>query len=146
MPDRRGDAADRGPADRRGRAPAWVHARRAAGILFGVSDIAVKAISGIGGSDGPLALLNPWTAVALAASIAAFYASAKGLQDGDPVPVIAITGTAANVAGIVGGITVFGDSLPGNPVALIAQCTAFALVLVAAWLMPAPVHAAPSAT
>ena len=38
--------------------------------------------------------------ICVVASVAAFYASAKGLQDGDPVPVIAITGTAANIAGI----------------------------------------------
>ena len=78
----------------------------------------------------------------IAASIAAFYASAKGLQDGDAVPVIAVTGTAANVAGIVGGIIVFGDPLGGNPLTLVVECLAFVLVLVAAWLMPAPVRAA----
>ena len=61
--------------------------------------------------------------------MAAFYASAKGLQDGDAVPVIAVTGTAANVAGIVGGIIVFGDPLPGSPVSLVIQCLAFALVV-----------------
>ena len=72
----------------------------------------------------------------------AFYASAKGLQDGDAVPVIAVTGTAANVAGIVGGIIVFGDPLAGNPLLLGAQCLAFVLVIAAAWLMPAPVRAA----
>jgi len=112
----------------------------AAGILFGVSDVAIKGVSVIVAADGPRGLLNPWTAVALAASIAAFYASAKGLQDGDAVPVIAITGTAGNVAGIVGGIAVFGDPLPRSPVVLTVQCIAFALVLVAAWLMPAPIH------
>jgi hypothetical protein len=74
-------------------------------------------------------LLTPSTAVAAAASVVAFFASAKGLQDGDPVPVIAITGTAANIVGIVGGITVFGDPLPANPVALTVQFTAFALVV-----------------
>ena len=114
----------------------------AAGILFGASDVAIKAISMILGSAGPLGLLNPWTAVTLVASIAAFYASAKALQDGEPVPVIAITGTAANVAGILGGIIVFGEPLPANPVVLIVQCIAFTLVLVAAWLIPGPVHAA----
>ena len=56
--------------------------------------------------------------MAIVASVAAFYASAKGLQDGEAVPVIAITGTAANVAGIVGGIVVFGDPLSGHPVTL----------------------------
>jgi len=58
------------------------------------------------------------------------------------VPVIAVTGTAANVAGIIGGFIVFGDPLPGSPTALILQCFAFLLVLGAASLMPAPVRAA----
>ncbi len=114
----------------------------AAGILFGVSDIAIKAISGMIGSAGVFALLSPWMLVTLAASVVAFYASAKGLQDGDAVPVIAVTGTAANVAGIIGGIIVFGDPLSGNPLALIVQLFAFVFVLAAAWLMPAPVRAA----
>jgi hypothetical protein len=117
----------------------------AAGILFGVSDIAIKAISGLIGASGPAGLLTPWLLVCVAASVAAFYASAKGLQDGDAVPVIAITGTAANVAGIVGGIIVFGDPLAGNPLSLVVQCLAFVLVLGAAWLMPAPVRVAHAA-
>ncbi len=117
----------------------------ASGILFGVSDVAIKAISGMVGSSGVMGLLSPWLLLCIAASVAAFYSSAKGLQEGDAVPVIAVTGTAANVAGIVGGFIVFGDPLPGSPVALIAQCFAFLLVLGAAWLMPAPVRAASSA-
>jgi drug/metabolite transporter (DMT)-like permease len=116
----------------------------AAGILFGVSDVAIKALSGLIAAHGVLGLFSPALFVCLAASVAAFYASAKGLQDGDPVPVIAITGTAANVAGVIGGIIVFGDPLSANPVALSVECLAFALVIVAAWLMPAPVHAAPA--
>jgi hypothetical protein len=114
----------------------------AAGILFGVSDVSIKALSGLIGANGALGLLSPWTLVTVAASIAAFYASAKGLQDGEAVPVIALTGAAANVSGIVGGIIVFGDPLSGNPLGLVVQCLAFVLVIVAAWLMPAPVRAA----
>jgi hypothetical protein len=114
----------------------------AAGILFGVSDIAIKAISGLVGSVGAMALLSPWMLITIVASVAAFYASAKGLQDGDAVPVIAITGTAANVSGIIGGIIVFGDPLSGNPLSLIVQLFAFVFVLAAAWMMPAPVRAA----
>ena len=113
----------------------------AAGILFGVSDIAIKAISGEIGAHGPAGLLTPWLLVCIAASVAAFYASAKGLQDGEPVPVIAVTGTAANVAGIVGGFVVFGEPLGGSPVSLVIEFLAFALVLLAAYLMPAPVRA-----
>jgi drug/metabolite transporter (DMT)-like permease len=116
----------------------------AAGILFGVSDVAIKALSGLIATHGVMGLFSPALFVCLAASVAAFYASAKGLQDGDPVPVIAITGTTANIAGVIGGIIVFGDPLSANPVALSVECLAFGLVIVAAWLMPAPVHAAPA--
>jgi drug/metabolite transporter (DMT)-like permease len=114
----------------------------AAGILFGVSDIAIKAISGQVGAVGVMGLVSPWTLITVVASVVAFYASAKGLQDGEAVPVIAVTGTAANVSGIVGGIIVFGDPLSANPLALVVQCLAFVLVIAAAWLMPAPVRAA----
>jgi hypothetical protein len=113
----------------------------AAGILFGVSDIAIKAISGMVGAHGAVGMLNPWLFVAVAASVISFYASAKGLQDGDAVPVIAVTGTAANVSGIIGGIFVFGDPLSGQPLMFGAELFAFALVLFAAWLTPAPTRA-----
>ena len=114
----------------------------AAGILFGVSDISIKAITGLvhGGLLG--ALLTPWLLVAVAASVAAFYASAKGLQEGEAVPVIALTGVAANVTGIAGGIIVFGDPLPGSALGIVLQAVAFALVIVAAALTPAPMRVA----
>lgn len=115
----------------------------AAGILFGVSDVSIKALTGIVGAHGALALLfSPWFGVALAASVLAFYSSARGLQDGDAVPVIAVTGTAANIAGIAGGILVFGDPLPGSALGIVLQALAFVLVVVASALMPAPVRSA----
>jgi hypothetical protein len=114
----------------------------AAGLLFGVSDVSIKALSGLVSAHGLIGLASPWMLVTIIASVAAFYASAKGLQDGEAVPVIAITGTAANVSGIIGGIIVFGDPLSGNPMILGIECLAFLLVLVAAWLTPAPVRAA----
>ncbi len=117
----------------------------AAGILFGVSDIAVKAMTGVIGAHGVTGFFTPWTLFALSSSVAAFYASAKAFQDGEAVPVIAVTGTAANIAGIVGGILVFGDPLSNDPVMLGVECAAFLLVIIAAWLMPAPVRAARAA-
>jgi hypothetical protein len=71
----------------------------------------------------------------------AFYASARGLQDGEAVPVIAVTGAAANISGIAGGILVFGDPMPGSALGVILQSLAFVLVVAAAALMPAPVRA-----
>jgi len=115
----------------------------AAGILFGVSDTAIKALTGITGAHGILALaLSPWLAVAVVASVVAFYASARGLQDGEAVPVIAVTGTAANIAGIAGGIVVFGDPMAGGALGVTLQALAFVLVVVASALMPAPLRAA----
>jgi drug/metabolite transporter (DMT)-like permease len=115
----------------------------ASGVLFGVSDTAIKALTGITASHGLVGLvLSPWLAVAVLASIVAFYASARGLQDGEAVPVIAVTGTAANIAGIAGGIVVFGDPVAGSTAGVLLQALAFVLVVVAAALMPAPVRAA----
>ena len=112
----------------------------AAGTLFGVSDVAIKALTGVGG----LAefLLSPWLAVCLLASVVAFYASARGMQDGEAVPVIAATSTAANVSCILGGIVVFGDPMPSDTLGIIAQAVAFSLVCIAALLTPPPVRAA----
>src|SRR5271166_5281679 len=118
----------------------------AAGVLFGVSDTSIKALTGIVGAHGLLGVaLSPWLAVAVLASIVAFYASARALQDGEAVPVIAVTGTAANIAGIAGGIVVFGDPLAGSPSGVVLQALAFMLVVVAAALMPAPTRAAVAA-
>jgi drug/metabolite transporter (DMT)-like permease len=114
----------------------------ASGILFGVSDVAIKALTGIVGDAGVLGLVSPWMLVAAIASVAAFYASARGLQDGEAVPVIAITGTAANISGIAGGILVFGDPMPTDALGITLQAVAFTLVVVAALVTPPPMRAA----
>jgi hypothetical protein len=117
----------------------------AAGILFGVSDVSIKAMTGMIGAHGVIGLASPWLLVTVAASIVAFFASAKALQDGHAVPVIAVTSTAANVSGIVGGMVVFGDPFPSSTVGIAVQALAFTLVLVAAWFTPAPARAAAAA-
>jgi drug/metabolite transporter (DMT)-like permease len=108
----------------------------ASGILFGVSDVSIKALTGIVGAHGALGLLSPWFAVTLLASIVAFFASAKSLQDGEAVPVIAITSATANIAAIAGGVLVFGDPLPSGTIGLAVQVIGVLLVIVAAALMP----------
>jgi drug/metabolite transporter (DMT)-like permease len=113
----------------------------AAGILFGVSDVAIKALTGAVG-DGITGLLSPWLVTCIAASVIAFYASARGLQKGEAVPVITLTSAAANVTAISGGILVFGDPMPSDPVGIVVQSFAFVLVIVAAALTPAPLRAA----
>ena len=110
----------------------------AAGILFGVSDVAIKALTGAIGDSGVAGLLSPWLLTCVLASILAFYASARGLQKGEAVPVITLTSAAANVSAIAGGIIVFGDPMPTDPLGIVVQAVAFLLVIVAAALTPAP--------
>jgi drug/metabolite transporter (DMT)-like permease len=118
----------------------------ASGILFGVCNVAVKALTGLVGHEGVLGLVSPWLIVAAAGSATAFYASAKSLQDGEAVEVIAITGTAANIACIAGGIIVFGDPMPGTVLGIVLQAFAFVLVVTASALTPAPRSAQRPAT
>jgi hypothetical protein len=111
----------------------------AAGTLFGVSDVALKALVGTVPSD-LLSIVSPWTAAALIASIVAFYASARALQVAAAIPVIALTSVAANASAILGGIIVFGDPVGGDAVEVVVRSAAFALVIAAAALMPAPLQ------
>jgi hypothetical protein len=108
----------------------------AAGTLFGVSDVALKALTGVASSGAGALLTCPWLPVAALASVLAFLASARGFQQGDAVPVIACTSTAANVTCILGGIMVFGDALAGG-ILFAVQIAAFALVAAASLLTPA---------
>ena len=122
-----------------GRGPALLGG--AAGLLIGVSDVAVKALAGTVPGD-VAAILSPWTAVALLAGAIAFLALGRGLQVGDPIPVITFSSVAANLAAVMGGLLVFGDPLGTDPLGIAARAVAFAAVITAAALMPAPIRTA----
>ena len=113
----------------------------AAGALFGVSDIGIKFLADDIAS-GVLELISPWTVTALIASVVAFYASARGLQIGPGVEVIALTSIAANLTAIVGGILIFRDPVGSGALEIIGRMLAFCLVLAGAALIPGPVRAA----
>ncbi len=108
----------------------------AAGLGFGVSDVAIKALS----ADVWAGL--PWLGVAAVAAVASFFASARSLQLGDGVAVIAVTSVAANMSAILAGVVVFGDPLGSDALEVAARTFAFVMVLAGAALMPAPVRAA----
>jgi hypothetical protein len=112
----------------------------AAGLMWAGSDVSIKALSG--SLDGGLAvLLEPLAVVIALASFAGLVISARSLQDGDPVPVIAGTSAAANLLTIAAGPVVFGEPLPDDPLALTLRLLAFALVIAACALTPPPVRA-----
>ena len=116
-----------------------------AGALFGVSDIAIKYLADAV-ENGALEVISPWTAAALIASVGAFYASARGLQLGPGVEVIALTSVAANLIAIVGGILVFRDPVGSGALEITGRMLAFCLVVVGAALIPAPVRATDAVT
>ena len=117
----------------------------AAGALWGVSDIALKYLTQA--SPGPvLGLVSPWTLTALVAGVIAFYASARSLQIGDGVEVIALTSVAANLTAIIGGILVFHEPIGSGALGITARFLGFCLVIAGAALMPAPMRATPAAS
>jgi drug/metabolite transporter (DMT)-like permease len=81
-------------------------------------------------------LLSPWTLTALIAGAISFYASARSLQLGPAVEVIALTSVAANLAAIIGGILVFDEPIGSGPLEIGARFISFCLVIAGAALMP----------
>ena len=110
----------------------------AAGLQWGASDVTIKALSDHLGADGAGVVLNPLALVILIFSLVGMVVSARSLQVGEAVPVIAATSAAANLTTIASGLVVFGEPLPGGSLAVIARLGAFALVVVAAFLTPGP--------
>jgi drug/metabolite transporter (DMT)-like permease len=114
----------------------------AAGLLFTVSHVAVKAATG--NVDRGVLHAAPFVLVALAAGVCAFFASARSLQIGEGVSVIAVTSIASNASSIPAGIVVFGDPLGEGATTIALRCVAFLLVVVAATLIPGPTRAGAS--
>jgi drug/metabolite transporter (DMT)-like permease len=110
----------------------------AAGCLFGASDISLKFLTHAADDGLTAALVSPWAVAALAASVVAFYASARSLQIGPALAVIAFTAVATNLIAISGGILVFHDSIGAGGPQIAGRVLAFCMVIAAAALMPAP--------
>jgi hypothetical protein len=110
-----------------------------AGLLWAASDTSIKALSGHLGSLGAGVLIHPLALVILVASLLGLLVSARSLQVGEAVPVIALTSAAANLTTIAAGPIVFGEALPAGRLELVLRVLAFGLVIIAAALTPPPV-------
>ena len=114
-----------------------------AGLLWAASDTAIKASSdALGEQSVLLILLSPLAFLILAYSLIGLTVSAKSLQIGKAVPVIALTSVAANALTIAAGPLVFEEPMPDGALGFSVRILAFALVISAAALTPAPVRAA----
>jgi drug/metabolite transporter (DMT)-like permease len=114
----------------------------AAGLLFAMTHVAVKALSGTVDRGWAEVAFSPYLLLALLGGVVAFFASARSLQIGPAVPVIAVTSIASNAAAIPAGVVVFGDPLGADAATVAMRSAAFLLVVVAAALIPAPTRAA----
>ena len=85
-------------------------------------------------------IVHPFAFVILILSLVGLLVSARSLQLGPVVPVIAFTSTTANVLTIAAGPVVFGEPLPDEPLGLALRLAAFALVICAAALTPPPMR------
>jgi hypothetical protein len=117
-----------------------------AGLLWAASDTSIKALSSHLGSLGVGVLAHPLAVVILVASLVGLLISARSLQLGDAVPMIALTSAAANLTTIAAGPLVFGERLPSGHLELAVRMMAFALVIVAAALTPPPAVERPSSS
>jgi drug/metabolite transporter (DMT)-like permease len=113
-----------------------------AGLLFTTTHVAVKALSGKIDTTVAELFLSPYLYLALLGGVVAFFASARSLQIGPAVPVIAVTAVAGNASAIPAGIVVFGDPVGSGAFEVVVRMLAFTLVIAAAALLPAPTRAA----
>jgi hypothetical protein len=72
------------------------------------------------------------------ASLVGLLISARSLQLGDAVPMIALTSAAANLTTIAAGPLVFGEPMPDSRLGVVVRVVAFGCVIVAAALTPPP--------
>ena len=112
----------------------------AAGLLWAGSDVTIKALSDKTGELGGAVVVHPYAFVILVLSLVGLLVSARSLQIGPAVPVIALTSTTANAVTIAAGPLVFGEPLPDEPLALAVRLAAFALVIGAAAMTPPPLR------
>lgn len=106
-----------------------------AGLLWAGSDITIKAVTGHSGVD---ALSVAFAVIIVVWSLVALLISAKSLQLGPVVAVIALTSATANVLTIAAGPVIFQEPLPDDTGALLLRLAAFALVITAAAMTPPP--------
>ncbi len=114
-----------------------------AGMFWAASDTAIKASSDALGDESVIwIIVSPLGLLVLVYSIVGLIVSAKSLQIGKAVPVIALTSVAANALTIAAGPLVFGEPMPSDPAGFVLRILAFALVIGAAAMTPAPIAAA----
>lgn len=109
-------------------AAAWIKAV-AAGLLYGVADAAIKAISVHVHAHGAGAIVSGWTVLAAVATFGGFLAFQAALQSDGPVAAISLMTALAALTGLGCGLLAFGESLGSGLPIVIGHAVAIAAVL-----------------
>ena len=121
----------------------------AAGLGYGLASALAKALTGRF-ADGLGAVLTSWELYGLAAAgILGLATGQAALRTGALAPAMAATSSVALLAGVVLGLTVFGETLARGPGHLAAVVTGLAAAILGIALLsraPAPAERAPSPT
>jgi drug/metabolite transporter (DMT)-like permease len=104
-----------------------------AGLLFALTGIAIKALTG---GEGDWQLIAALLILTVGCGALAQYAAVAALQSGGAIETIGLMGIVANATQIIGGILVFGDPLSPTPMGIVLQISALAMVCFSALLLP----------
>lgn len=101
----------------------------AAGILYGLADAAIKAVSLDWHAHGMAALASGWSVAAAAGTFAGFLCFQSALEDGAAVPAISLMTAGTALVALACGLGAFGESLGASVPASLAHGLAIAVVL-----------------
>jgi hypothetical protein len=101
----------------------------AAGLLYGVADAAIKAVSVGWAADGSASLRSGWTVLAALATLGGFLAFQSALRAGGPISAISLMNSLSALVALGCGLIAFNESLGASPAAIVVHLLAIALVL-----------------
>jgi uncharacterized membrane protein len=112
----------------------------AAGVLFGFGGVYTKAMADVfladpGASVALRVAANPYVYLMAGANIAGIVVQQNAFHSARGIIVMPIASALSNLVPIAGGMAAFGEHLPADPVAAAMRLGAFALTVVAGWLL-----------
>lgn len=114
----------------------------ASGVAFGLGSVYTKALAdGIfGAADTPMVariLADQWLYCTIAANMAGLVLLQNSFHTARGIVAMPLSSAISNVVPIAGGMAVFGESLPSDPVAATLRIAAFALTIGSSGLLAA---------
>ncbi len=119
----------------------------AAGLLYGMTSIAMAALAPMLAGTAPAAAVTAAAAaIGVLVTAAGFLNFQRALQRGRPLPVVTVMMAAMDVVAIAGGIVVLGDPLAAGAGARAAQLAALVLAALSAVVVLGDGRSEPRAT